>query len=105
MKNESLKKLQAAFSEDLRDYRCIPFWSWNGEVEETELLRQIDDMKRVGIGGFIIHARLGLTIEYLGEKWFSCVSVCLKRARALNLSVWIYDENGFPSGFAGGKLL
>lgn len=105
MENVYVQKLKNAFQGDLKEYRSIPFWSWNNSVEESELLNQIDQMKRVGIGGFIIHARIGLNIEYLGEKWFSCVEACLERARQLDMNVWIYDENGFPSGSAGGKLL
>lgn len=99
------KKLQSALKQDLTNYRAIPFWSWNNALDETELIKQIDQMYEVGMGGFIMHARLGLTTEYLGEKWFSCVEACLKRAKELGMNAWIYDENGWPSGFVGGKLL
>lgn len=85
--------------------KSIPFWSWNNELDEAELLRQIEDMKSAGMGGFIMHARTGLKDEYLGEKWFSCIGACLEKARALGMKAWIYDENGWPSGFVGGKLL
>ena len=87
------------------EYKSIPFWSWNNGLNEAELLRQIEDMKSAGTGGFIMHARTGLKDEYLGEKWFSCVGACLKKARELGMDAWIYDENGWPSGFVGGKLL
>lgn len=105
MKNQCIDKLKEAFEGGLNEYRSIPFWSWNNELEEDALIAQIDEMKKVGIGGFIIHARTGLTTEYLGEKWFSCVEACLERAKALGMNAWIYDENGWPSGFVGGKLL
>lgn len=88
-----------------KEYQNIPFWSWNSTIEEEELVKQIVDMKSVGIGGFIMHARSGLSIEYLGEKWFSCIDACLKKAKELDMEAWIYDENGWPSGFVGGKLL
>lgn len=90
---------------ELKGYQGMPFWSWNNELDEHELVRQIEDMKRAGLGGFVMHARTGLKDEYLGEKWFSCIAACLKKARELEMSAWIYDENGWPSGFAGGKLL
>lgn len=105
MKSTCIEKLKKAFAGDLGEYRSVPFWSWNNELDETALIEQIDEMKRVGIGGFIMHARTGLTTEYLGEKWFSCIGACLKRAKELNMNAWIYDENGWPSGFVGGKLL
>lgn len=97
--------LGKAYSKDLRRYRPIPFWSWNNALCEAELEKQIEEMYAAGVGGFIIHARMGLTDEYLGEKWFSCVDLCLRAAKRLKMRVWIYDENGYPSGFVGGKLL
>ncbi len=100
-----IEKWKEVVSKDLTDYRSIPFWSWNNELSEEFLLKQIDDMKAAGIGGFIMHARIGLKTEYLGEKWFSCIKACLDHAKKLNMNAWIYDENGWPSGFVGGKLL
>lgn len=90
---------------DLTNYKSIPFWSWNGKLDEDELRRQIVEMYSAGIGGFIMHARAGLETEYMGEKWFSCVGACLQKAKELGMRAWLYDENGYPSGFAGGKLL
>ena len=86
-------------------YKCIPFWSWNDELDEKELVKQIEWMKDNGVGGFFMHARGGLKTEYLGEKWFSCVRACGEKAKELGMHAYAYDENGWPSGFAGGKLL
>lgn len=102
MKNEILKVLDNA---DLMPYAPVPFWSWNNYLEEDKLIAQIKHMKQVGCGGFIIHARTGLRTEYLSEEWFDLVGACLKEARKQGMYVWIYDENGWPSGFVGGKLL
>ena len=99
------EKLKDILTSDLSEYKSIPFWSWNSKLDEGELCRQIDDIHAAGMGGFIIHARTGLQEEYLGEKWFSCISACLQKAKSLQMQVWIYDENGWPSGFVGGKLL
>ncbi len=97
--------LKIALQGNLDAYKSIPFWSWNNALDEEVLVKQIEQMQKEGIGGFIMHARIGLKEEYLGEKWFSCISACLKKARALQMEAWIYDENGWPSGFVGGKLL
>ena len=86
-------------------YKCIPFWSWNDELEEEELIKQIEWMHENGVGGFFMHARGGLKTPYLGDKWFKCVNACLKKAKELGMEAYAYDENGWPSGFAGGKLL
>jgi len=86
-------------------YKPLPFWSWNDELDEKKLVEQINWMYESGIGGFFMHARGGLTTPYLGDKWFSCVDACLKRAKELGMQAYAYDENGWPSGFAGMKLL
>lgn len=91
--------------ENIKGYRAIPFWSWNDELEPEELRIQIRWMKRQGFGGYFMHARGGLTTEYLGEKWFECINACLDEGEKQGLESWAYDENGWPSGFVGGKLL
>ncbi len=105
MSNANIEGLRKAFSTRMNEYRSIPFWSWNNTLDEHELVRQIEDMKEAGMGGFIMHARIGLKDEYLGEKWFSYIEACLDKARELDMEAWVYDENGWPSGFVGGKLL
>lgn len=86
-------------------YKAIPFWSWNDELDPKELCDQIAWMHDNDIGGFFMHARGGLTTPYLGEKWFNVVEACLKKAKELDMEAYAYDENGWPSGFVGGKLL
>ena len=97
--------LQALKTCDTRRYKPIPFWSVNSRLDKKEIIRQIDEMDSFGLGGFVFHARTGLMTEYLSEEWFDCVKTALDEAKRLNMSVWIYDENGWPSGFVGGKLL
>ncbi len=99
------EELKVALSGNLNEYKSIPFWSWNNFLDEKELVKQIEQMHREGIGGFIMHARIGLQEEYMGEKWFSCITACLDKAKELGMEAWVYDENGWPSGFVGGKLL
>ena len=97
--------LKDCLNQDLTRYESITFWSWNDELEPDELRRQIRAMKKAGIGGFFMHARGGLTTEYLGEKWFEATDACIDEAKKLGMDAWCYDENGWPSGFAGMKLL
>lgn len=90
---------------NLTEYQSIPFWSWNDQLEPEELRRQIREMKKAGIGGFFMHARGGLLTEYMGEDWFKAVDACIDEAKKQGMDAWAYDENGWPSGFAGMKLL
>ena len=40
----------------------------------------------------------------LGQDWFRLWKVALAEAERLDMNVWIYDENSYPSGFAGGLV-
>ena len=86
-------------------YKSVPFWSWNDELDKDKLVKQVEWMNENGIGGFFMHARGGLKTEYLGDKWHECIEACSKRAKELGMEAYAYDENGWPSGFVGGKLL
>ena len=86
-------------------YKSLPFWSWNDKLKKDELVKQVEWMNENGVGGFFMHARGGLKTEYLGKEWFECIDACCERAKELGMEAYAYDENGWPSGFAGGKLL
>lgn len=87
------------------EYQPVPFWSWNDKLEPDELRRQIRWMKDNGIGGFFMHARGGLNTKYMSKEWMECIEACCDEAQKNQMDAWGYDENGWPSGFAGGKLL
>ncbi len=92
------------FADPSAEYRIKPFWFWNSRLEKSELLRQIGEMRDKGIGGFFIHARFGLETEYLSDAWFDAVLLCVEEAERLEMEVWLYDENPFPSGIADLKV-
>lgn len=85
-------------------YRPIPFWSWNDKLDPEELRYQIREMHKQGLGGFFMHARGGLQTAYLSAEWMDCVNACLDEAGKLGMEAWLYDENGWPSGFGGGLV-
>lgn len=98
----SLKQLTKEIS---ISYGSLPFWSWNDKLTEKELRHQIRNMHSLGINGFFMHARGGLETEYLSDEWYDAIRVSVDEAKKLGMEAWAYDENGWPSGFAGGKLL
>ena len=83
-------------------YRGAPFWSWNCRLERDRLLRQLDALARMGLGGAHIHSRTGLATPYLGPEFMEHVRACVDHAARQGLKIWLYDEDRWPSGFAGG---
>ena len=97
------KQLSDLFASPGGAYRGKPFWSWNGELRGAELVRQAHIMKEMGLGGFFMHSRLGLITEYLGEEWFDLINEVADAAERDGMEAWLYDEDRWPSGSAGGK--
>ena len=85
-------------------YRPVPFWSWNDKLDPEELRHQIREMCKVGIGGFFMHARGGLQTKYMSNEWMDCINACLDEAGKLGMEAYLYDENGWPSGFGDGLV-
>ena len=98
------KKLLSDFANPSSQYRGKPFWAWNGQLDPTELRRQIRIMHEMGLGGFFMHSRVGLSTEYLGRDWFTAVDACIDEAGKLGMEAWLYDEDRWPSGAAGGLV-
>ena len=94
-----MKKIIENLKNPPSKYRPVPFWSWNAELNTEETKWQINEMSRIGMGGFFMHARGGLTTEYLGKDWMDNVKASVDEAKKLDMHAWGYDENGWPSGF------
>ena len=90
------------FQNPSSEYRAVPFWSWNDRLEDGELRRQIALMQEGGWGGFFMHARVGLETPYLTPEWFDRVRAAVDEAKRRGMQAWLYDEDKWPSGFAGG---
>jgi len=96
--------LAAYFKDPPASFRTQPFWVWNDSITKEQIDEQLADYKKKGFGGLFIHPRYGLVAEYLGKEWFELYRYATEKAKKLGLEIWIYDENSFPSGFAGGLV-
>ena len=100
----SFAELQPVFAQPPPGYSTAPFFVWNGEITETEIDAFLADYKSKGITAFFIHPRPGLITPYLSDRWFALVRYSVEKAAALGMQAWLYDENSYPSGFAGGNV-
>ena len=51
-----------------------------------------------------MHSRTGLATGYLSKRWFDMIRACVDEGKKLGLATWIYDEDRWPSGYAGGLV-
>lgn len=84
------------------EYRGAPFWAWNCKLKKELLLKEIEEIKDMGMGGVHIHCRVGLDTPYLGEEFFENVEACKEKLKKEKMLCWLYDEDRWPSGSAGG---
>ena len=99
-----MQKLIDQFQNPDSRFRGKPFWAWNGKLSEGELRWQIRAMKKMGLGGFFMHSRVGLSTPYLSKEWMELVKACVDEAEKQGMEAWLYDEDRWPSGAAGGLV-
>lgn len=103
-KNSSEKLDLELFRNPTSEYRGMPFWAWNSNLEKEEVKSQIDVMKEMGFGGFYMHVRQGLELPYMGKEFLDIVEVCTEKAKQEEMFAGLYDEDRWPSGCAGGEV-
>ena len=100
----TLDQLRKGFVDPPADYRSMPLWVWNDEMDAKRIDEMLAQYKQQGLGGAFVHPRPGLMTEYLGADWFKLWRHSLNEGKRLGLDISIYDENSYPSGFAGGHV-
>ncbi len=102
--NNTDKLSDDLFKNPTSEYRGAPFFSWNCKLRKKELLWQIDRLKQMGFGGFHMHSRAGMATKYLSGEFMDLIKSCTEKAKAANMLAWLYDEDRWPSGTAGGMV-
>ena len=95
---------ESTFRNPPSEYRAAPFWAWNCELSEDQLLREIDQMKEMGMGGFHMHVRTGMSTTYLSDEFMHLIRACTDKAKQEKMLAYLYDEDRWPSGAAGGYV-
>jgi len=102
-KKKNNEKLDLAlFKNPTSEYRATPFWAWNCELEQKELEWQLEVFKKMGLGGAHMHVRTGMATPYLSDEHMELIKTCVEKAKKEDMLAWLYDEDRWPSGPAGG---
>ena len=101
---QSFNQLNQQFKKPDIYFGSAPLWVWNTDVDSLNITSMLQQFKDKGFGGVFVHPRAGLITPYLSDKWFSLYNFTVNEGKRIGLNIWIYDENSYPSGFAGGHV-
>jgi hypothetical protein len=90
-----------------REFSQAPFWFWNDDLSEAEIVRQMDDFCAHGVYGFVIHPRAGLprSIGWMSERMIHFMRFAIEQAVKKDMWVVLYDEGMYPSGSSSGQVV
>jgi len=81
------------------------FWLFNDRCEWATIERHLQTFAVAeDVMALCIHPRHGLLVPYGSDEWFELVEKTCRRAKELGVRIWLYDEDPWPSGNAGGRL-
>lgn len=86
------------------EYGPEPYYGLNGPVDLTVIDRDLDTMQRLGFRAVTVQAGFGMPFSYLSPEYFHFFRAFVEAAKQRNMRVWIVDDAGYPSGFAGGRF-
>ena len=91
------------------------FWCWNGPLKPEVLRRQLADMAAHDARSVCVlplphefrpdNTNNQMDVDYLSPQFFDRVKIAVDEAARLGMNYWLYDEGGWPSGQACGRVL
>ena len=87
------------------EYGPEPYFGMNGPVTIESLAHDLDTMKSLGFHAVTAQAGGGMTTTYLSPEYFAFFKQFVAEAKKRDMKVWIVDDIGYPSGFAGGIFM
>ena len=96
-------------------YAPVYVWVWNDVCSCDIIDQQLAEMQNLGIRAFYILPEpkgfrpdsmpTNLEPDYLTDEFFALSVYAIEKGKSLGMNCWIYDEGGWPSGGACGKVM
>jgi hypothetical protein len=86
------------------EYGPEPYYGLNGSVSIPQVERDLDTLHGLGFQAVTVQAGYNMPFAYLSPEYFAFFRKFVLEAKQRNMRVWIVDDAGYPSGFAGGKF-
>ncbi|MCL1794342.1 MAG: hypothetical protein FWG34_10780 [Oscillospiraceae bacterium] len=86
------------------EFRPANYWGWLAKISPEESAWQVEEMHKAGLGGYVAHSRGGRLVPYMGREWMDSVRAIIETGEKYKMATIMDDEDGWPSGFGGGKV-
>ena len=93
-----------AFAQPPREYGVIHWAIWGGQQSKERVLADLERMQANGAYVIMINNSRGLLPKYFTPEYLDLVKFTVAECKKRGMKVWIEDDAGYPSGFAGGLI-
>ncbi|MBE6684322.1 MAG: hypothetical protein E7592_01565 [Ruminococcaceae bacterium] len=98
--------METVMKRRFKEFEPAPFYFLNDTFDRAEIVRQLDIMQKVGIPAFYLHLRDGITTQAWGtDIFYSNVRFIAEECIKRGITMWLYDEDSYPSGQCGGQVV
>ena len=95
-----------------RDLSVVYSWVWNDKLDKDTIKRQLEEFADAGIYALYVipeppnfrprSLKTYLEPEYMSDEFLAYYRAAVEYAKKVGISLWLYDEGGWPSGGACG---
>jgi hypothetical protein len=104
LQNPKAAKVAAQWKTPPPEYGPEPYYGLNGPVSIPQVERDLDTLHGLGFQAVTVQAGFNMPFAYISPEYLAFFRKFVEVAKQRNMRVWIVDDAGYPSGFAGGKF-
>lgn len=94
----------ARWKSPLPEYGPEPYYGIGDGVTDAAIGAELDRVKGLGFQAITVQWGRRLPYPYLSADYFAFFKRFVAAAKQRDMRIWIVDDAGYPSGFAGGKI-
>ena len=104
LQNPTAAEVAAQWNSPPPEYGPEPYYGLNGPVSIPQVKRDLDTLHSLGFQAVTVQAGFNMPFAYMSPEYLAFFRTLVLEAKQRNMRVWIVDDAGYPSGFAGGKF-
>ena len=104
LQNVTAAQVAARWQTPAPEYGPEPYYGFNGPVSIEQVDRDLETLHGLGFQAVTVQAGFNMPFAYLSPEYFAFFKKFVDEAKKRDMRVWIVDDAGYPSGFAGGKF-